>query len=98
MHCLSHPFGPALVAGAVKRALAFAVLLATSGASGVGVEEPDRAALTGEEAERFLLTAEVVSRRALGVGITQPDQLTLSDGVRTARALWKTIDELKHTG
>jgi hypothetical protein len=71
------------------------MLVSTAGGAGVVAQEPGRPLLTGEEAERFLLTAEVVSRRAHGVGITHPDQLTLSDGVRTARAIWKTIDELK---
>lgn len=79
----------------MKRALAFALLLATAGASGADAEEPGRPVLAGEETEEFLRTAEVVRRRALGDGITHPDQLTLSDGVRTARAIWKTIDELK---
>jgi hypothetical protein len=71
-------------------------LLVVAGPSGVGAEEPSRPVLAGEEAERFLRTAEVVDRRALGDGITFPDQLTLSDGVRTARAVWKTINEQKH--
>lgn len=80
----------------MKRALALAVLLASAGAADLVAEEPGHAIPTGEEAERFLRTAEVVSRRALDHGITHPDQLTLSDGARTARAIWKTIDEHKH--
>jgi len=70
--------------------------VATAGGTGAVAQEPSRPMLTDEEAERFLLTAEVVSRRALDVGITHADQLTLSDGLRTARAVWKTIDELNH--
>jgi hypothetical protein len=51
--------------------------------------------LRGEEAEKFLRTAEVVKRKALGKGITASDLLTLSDGTRTLKAVWKTIDEFK---
>jgi len=50
-------------------------------------------ALRGAEAEAFLRTAKVVKRKALGKGITGSDQLTLSDGTATHRAVWKTIDE-----
>jgi hypothetical protein len=49
--------------------------------------------LRGAEAETFLRTAKIVKRKALGKGVTGSDQLTLSDGVATHRAVWKTIDE-----
>jgi hypothetical protein len=49
--------------------------------------------LHGAEAEAFLRTAKVVKRKALGKGVTASDQLTLSDGTATHRAVWKTIDE-----
>jgi hypothetical protein len=52
-------------------------------------------ALRGEEAERFLRTARVVAREPVPVGVTRPERLTLSDGARTLRASWKTIDERK---
>jgi len=48
--------------------------------------------LTGEEAEAFLETAEVVEMKPLGTGITRPKRVVLSDGTRTLRAVWKTID------
>jgi hypothetical protein len=59
-------------------------------------EGPYGLLLTGEEAETFLRTAPVVRRKALGTGITHSDQLTLADGGRTVKAVWKTIDERRH--
>ena len=58
-------------------------------------EEPYGLPLSGEEAEAFLRTAEVVDKKGLGIGITGSERLTLSDGTRTHRAVWKTIDEFK---
>jgi hypothetical protein len=49
--------------------------------------------LAGEEAEAFLRTAHVVARTPIGTGITRPDRVTLTDGTRTHRAVWKTIHE-----
>lgn len=54
--------------------------------------KPSGLALEGEEAEAFLRSAEVVKREDIGKGITRPQRLTLRDGTRTARAVWKTID------
>jgi hypothetical protein len=51
--------------------------------------------LRGEEAEAFLRNARVVKKKGIGVGITRPYQLTLSDGAHTLKAAWKTIDEFK---
>jgi hypothetical protein len=51
--------------------------------------------LTGAEAEEFLRSAKVVDRTPLGTGVTRPDRLTLSDGARTHRAVFKTIHERK---
>lgn len=53
----------------------------------------------GEEAENFLKIARVLKMKSIPVGVTLPQQATVTDGVRTARAVWKTIDEhsaLKH--
>lgn len=58
-------------------------------------EEPYGLPLAGEEAEAFLRTAEVVDKKGLGIGITRSERLTLGDGTRTHRAVWKTIDEFK---
>jgi len=58
-------------------------------------DEPFGLPLAGEAAENFLRTARVVKKKGLGVGITHSDQYTLTDGTRTARAVWKTIDESK---
>jgi hypothetical protein len=49
--------------------------------------------LTGEAAEEFLRTAEVIDREDIPEGVTRPQRLTLTDGVRTLRASWKTVDE-----
>ena len=49
--------------------------------------------LIGEEAEAFLRTAHVVARTPIGKGITRPTRLTLTDGSKTHRAVWKTINE-----
>jgi hypothetical protein len=51
--------------------------------------------LRGEAAEQFLRTAKVVRRKGLGSGITGSDQLTLTDGVATHKAVWKTINEFR---
>ncbi len=51
-------------------------------------EWPDAAAV-----EAFLGSAKVVKREAIGVGVTRSERVTLSDGSRTARAIWKTVDE-----
>lgn len=79
----------------MKRALAFALLLGAWGAAPAPAQEPAGLPMRGEEAEQFLRTAEVVGRRALGTGITHPDQYTLNDGTRTHKAVWKTIDEFR---
>ncbi len=49
--------------------------------------------LVGEEAEAFLRSAEVVDREDIPVGITKPKKITLTDGSRTLRGVFKTIDE-----
>jgi hypothetical protein len=49
--------------------------------------------LAGEEAEAFLRAAHVLSRTPIGTGITRPDRVTLTDGKRTHRGVWKTINE-----
>jgi hypothetical protein len=79
----------------MRRALAVAVLVGWACASPARAEEPFGLPLTGEEAETFLRTAEVVSKKGIKIGITHPDQYTLTDGTRTCRAAWKTIDEFK---
>jgi hypothetical protein len=49
--------------------------------------------LAGAAAEEFLRTARVTHTEEVGSGVTRPQRLTLSDGERTVRAVWKTIDE-----
>jgi hypothetical protein len=55
-------------------------------------QEPSGLPLSGEAAETFLRTADVVGKRALGRGITRSEQYKLSDGTRRLKAVWKTVD------
>jgi len=83
------------------RAAAIAVVLALPGAAraqSTPVAPSTPAAvvglpLEGAPAEEFLRAARVVDRRRIGGGLTRPERLTLADGTRTLRAIWKTIDE-----
>ena len=43
--------------------------------------------------EEFLRLARVIDSEQVEAGVTRPERLTLTDGRRTARAVWKTIDE-----
>ena len=52
--------------------------------------------LKGEEAERFLRTARVVSMTPVGRGVTNPQKVTLDDGEQVLHAIWKRVDELRH--
>lgn len=52
--------------------------------------------MTGAEAEAFLREARIVKMKPVGVGITKPMKVTLSDGVRTHYAIWKSVNELRH--
>lgn len=79
----------------MKRALAVAVLFWSSSPSRALAQEASGLPLSGEAAETFLKTANVVHKKGLSVGITHSDQYTLTDGTRTCRAVWKTIDEFK---
>ncbi|MFQ5791505.1 MAG: hypothetical protein ACE5JI_13615, partial [Acidobacteriota bacterium] len=58
-------------------------------------QKPYGLPLEGTEAEDFLKNADVVAMRPIGVGITRSQQVTLTDGERTVRAVWKTIDEVR---
>jgi hypothetical protein len=78
----------------MNRALAVALLVSAC-VPPVAAQESHGLPLTGEAAETFLRTAEVVRKKGIGRGITHPEQYTLSDGTRTHKAVWKTIDEFK---
>ena len=58
--------------------------------------------LEGDAAEEFLHSAEIVDVELIGSGITRPRRATLSDGERTLRAVFKTVNtihkEAKDTG
>jgi peptide subunit release factor 1 (eRF1) len=51
--------------------------------------------LHGQELEAFLQKARVLETKTIPVGVSQPRQATLSDGDRTIRAVWKTINEFR---
>jgi hypothetical protein len=55
-----------------------------------GAAEPQ---LDRPATEAFLRTARVTGIEDVGAGVTRPQRLTLTDGERTVRAVWKTIDE-----
>jgi len=78
-----------------KRRLVSATLLLLAGALPLPAQELSGLPLSGEEAETFLKTAPVVHKKALSLGVTHSDQYALSDGTRTCKAVWKTIDEFK---
>jgi len=79
----------------MKRTIAVLALLGIWGVPPVRAGEPFGLPLRGEDAETFLRTAALVSKQGLGRGVTRSEQYTLSDGSRTCRAVWKTIDEFK---
>jgi hypothetical protein len=70
--------------------LACTAILLTTAATAEG-EPLDKA-----EIEAFLRDADIVDRQTLERGVTHSQRLTLSDGSRTLRAVWKTIDESTH--
>ena len=73
----------------------WATLLGLAWALPLPAQELSGLPLSGEAAETFLKTAQVVHKKALSLGVTHSDQYTLSDGTRTCKAVWKTIDEFK---
>lgn len=73
--------------------LVSALVLVLPGVVPAGEAKPFGLPLQGQEAEAFLRTAHVTARRPVGQGITHPELLTLTDGTRTLRAVFKTIDE-----
>jgi hypothetical protein len=79
----------------MKRALAVAACVLLPCSVAAQADEPFGLPLSGEAAEAFLRTAKVMGKKPVGVGITHSERCTLTDGTRTARALWKTIDESK---
>jgi hypothetical protein len=78
-----------------RRSIRFAVALSCLAAT-VVADEPRDEPLRGDAAETFLRTADVVEvRRFDSKGVTQPKVAVLTDGIRTHRALWKTIHEFE---
>ncbi len=67
----------------------FALLWLLAGSPAGAVEPP----LEAGKAIEILRTARVIRTEEVGAGVTRPKRLTLTDGERTVRALWKTIDE-----
>jgi hypothetical protein len=56
---------------------------------------PDWSTISDEAKEEFLRNAKVISRRAIDIGITGTDRVTLSDGNWTHDAHFQKIDESK---
>jgi hypothetical protein len=79
----------------MKRALVVVALATSVWATRASAQEAYGLPLHGEAAEAFLRTARVTQKKAIGQGITYPERYTLTDGTRTFRAIWKTIDEFK---
>jgi hypothetical protein len=79
----------------MHRALAIAALLWPGPTPLLLAQEAGGLPLRGEAAEAFLRGASVVRSRGLGKGVSGSDQLTLSDGTATHKAVWKTINEFK---
>ena len=82
--------------------LAAVLLLAAGGQAVTGTPTAAAAApavyglaIEGEEAEAFLRSAKVVSRRPIGTGVTQSERLVLTDGTRQLRGAWKIVDLFK---
>ncbi len=73
--------------------LLLTVAVSLGGGSQQNAAPPHSVPFEGEEAENFLKIARVLKMKSIPVGVTLPQQATVTDGVRTARAVWKTIDE-----
>jgi len=65
--------------------------------SAKAVSPPRPAPLSREQMRDFLLTAEVVSFKEIGKGVTRPKRLTLTKGGRTHDAAFQSVDERKLT-
>lgn len=84
--------GDRIEAPVIRTTIRIALLSAAVAAPAYAGSPP----LTGPEAERFLLEAEVVDIEQFeSLGVTEPRRAVLRDGDRTARALWKTHDEFE---
>jgi len=79
-----------LLAGLAAFVFAAASFLPAQEASGNNGDS-----LSGQQKEEFLLNAKVTKSTHTRKGVTEPWQLTLSDGTVTHDALYQTIDELK---
>jgi hypothetical protein len=80
----------------LSRAFAVVVCVATAAivlAAAAGQNPDNEPNLTEEQKIEFLLHAKVVGSHQLGVGITHPWRLTLSDGTLTHDAAFQSIDE-----
>ena len=53
---------------------------------------PQPLPMQGEETENFLASADGVKEEAIPIGVTHPKLFTLTDGVVSTRAIWKTVN------
>ena len=81
-----------------RRALPFVLVAVLAAASPIAAQQaaaPVGPPLTPEQMEHFLLTAEIVSDRPAGEGITNSRRATFSDGQLTHDVHIQDIDEAR---
>ncbi len=94
--CTSHQLSSAVVDAQLATDSALKAVEKT-GQAEQPVARETALALTGEAAEDFMKTAEIISLENYDTkGITKPRKATLTDGNLTATAVFKTVDEF-HT-
>ena len=69
-----------------------ALILAGTVLSSIGVFAGQEQVLSREGMRQFLLSADVVASEQIGLGITQPWRLTLTDGMMTHDAAFQSIE------
>jgi hypothetical protein len=72
--------------------LAVALVLSPGPLLAQGAAVPAKPALSPEQIEKFLLTAEIIRTRAIGKGVTDSRVATLSDGALTHDAHVQSVD------
>jgi hypothetical protein len=77
----------------MRRTLAFALCVWSLLTSCATADDSFGLPFSGEAAESFLKTADILKKKSIAVGVTRSAKLTLGEGSRTAHAIWKTIDE-----
>ena len=84
--------GMKLEGAVLSSSFMFALMMAVGPVAGSDFDLP----FSGAGDEVFLREASIGARKPIGVGITGAERVTLTDGVRTHRAVWKTVDVIRH--